>query len=182
MAWVVRRESGEGTFDEDTLPDPPQLIRSAVDGEGIARDAGERHGFTVGVLRGGWLYGPIPQTRMVVDLLRKRRLPVIGRGDFLVAPIHIDDLAAAFAVAAESDREGTWNVVDDEPLRFASLVRRIAELAGAPQPRTVPGWVARLLLGGPVYESMTTSMDTSNARIRAELGWAPAHPTLRQGL
>jgi nucleoside-diphosphate-sugar epimerase len=182
VAWVVRTGPGKPAYDEGTPPDPPELIRSAVDGEEIAREAGNRHGFTVGVVRDGFFYGPIGQTRAIIDLLRKRRMPVIGRGEFLVAPLHIEDAATAFAMAAEAGVDGTWNAVDDEPVPFRSFLSRLAGEVGAPEPRRIPPWIARLALGGPVFESMTTSMNTSNARIREELGWRPAYPTIREGM
>ncbi|HXE56362.1 MAG TPA: hypothetical protein VNK43_00025, partial [Gemmatimonadales bacterium] len=40
VAWVVKRPADGPPFDEDTPPDPPVLLRSAVDGERIAREAG----------------------------------------------------------------------------------------------------------------------------------------------
>lgn len=183
VAWVVRRAPGDPPFDETTPVDPPALLRSAVDGEAIARAAGARHGFSVGVLRGGAFYGAdTGASRGIAALLRRRQMPVIGRGDFLVAPIHVDDMASAFVAAAVSDREGTWHVVDDAPLPFASLLRAYADALGAPAPRAVPRWLARILLGPLVMESLTTSMHTSNARIRRELGWAPAIPSVAVGI
>lgn len=182
VAWVVRNPGRGRFYDESTSPDPPALVRSAVDAERIAREAGARHGFTVGVLRGGAFYGPDTASRMMAELLVRRRMPIIGAGDYLVAPIHADDMAHAFLSAANSDAAGTWNVIDDEPIPFAELLRALANAVGAPEPLRIPLWLARLMLGGHVVESLTTSMNTSNALIRRELGWAPSFPTYREGL
>jgi nucleoside-diphosphate-sugar epimerase len=38
------------------------------------------------------------------------------------------------------------------------------------------------VLGPFAYESLTTSMLTSNARIRRELGWAPEVASIRTGI
>ena len=50
IVWVIRPEAGE-SYDEATPPNPAAVTRSAVDGEEIALEAGERHGFTASVLR-----------------------------------------------------------------------------------------------------------------------------------
>jgi len=182
VAWVVKGDAGRGFFDESTSPDPPELLRSAVDGERIAVAEGRQHGFSVCVLREGAFYGPDTSMRDMARRLRARRLPVPGRGEHLVAPIHVDDMAAACVMAVEAEAEGTWNVVDDEPVPFADLLGELAARVGAPPPRHLPLWLARWLLGSHVLESLTTSMNTSNARIRRELGWAPSFPTCREGL
>lgn len=181
VAWVVRTAPGGPAYDEDTPPDPPELLRSAVDGERIARSAGAAHGFRVGVLRGGSFYGP-EASRSMAALVRERRMPVVGAGTQLVAPIHEADVARAFLVAAESDAEGTWHVVDDEPVPYATLLRHFASAMEAPEPRRIPRWLGRLVLGRHVLESLTTSMNTSNARARRELGWVPRFPTYRDGM
>jgi 2-alkyl-3-oxoalkanoate reductase len=183
VAWVVRAPDASGhPYDEDTPPSPPGLVRSAVEGEAIARDLGRARGLQVGVLRAGSFYGPDTGLRGMMEGLRKGRLPVPGRGVSLVAPIHADDAAEAFVKAAESSVEGTWHVVDDHPLPMADFLRYLAQVAGGPTPRHIPLPVARLLLGSHVVEALTTSMNTTNARARGELGWAPRYPTLQDGV
>lgn len=184
VAWVVKRGPDDPFYDEDTPPDPPRLLRSAVEGEEIAMEAGAHHGFEVAVLRGGSFYGPdTAHSRAIASLLRKRRMPILGDGSFRVAPIHVDDVARAFMLAARSPgAAGIWHVVDDVPVPFATLLRRFAALIGAPAPRRLPLWLARLALGRPAIESLTTSMNTTNAKLRRELGWAPRFPDHRSGL
>jgi 2-alkyl-3-oxoalkanoate reductase len=183
VAWVVRADAGGPWFDEETPVDPPALLGSAVEGERIAREEGGRRGLEVGVLRGGWFVAAdAAHTREMAAMLRAGRWPVLGRGDFRVAPVHADDAARGFALAAESAAVGTWNLVDDEPVASAVFAGHFAERLGARRPRSLPLWLVRLLLGGQVVEALTTSMNTSNARARAELGWAPRHPTYRESL
>ncbi|HEX2203631.1 MAG TPA: NAD-dependent epimerase/dehydratase family protein, partial [Longimicrobium sp.] len=184
VAWVVRTAPGGPFYDESTPPDPPAPLVSAIDGERIALEAGAKHGFEAAVLRGGMFYGAdTAHNRMMTELLLKRRLPILGRGDYLTAPIHADDVAGAFVLAAEAPRvTGTWHVVDDEPVTAAALFRRLAEAVGAPEPRRLPLWIAKLLLGRVVVEAMTVSMNTSNAKLRRELGWVPRYPTYREGI
>lgn len=183
VAWVVERAPGDPAFDESTPPSPPRLLASAVDGETIAREAGGRHGFDVVVLRNGVFYAPdAAHTLELAENLRAGRPVVIGPGTNRVAPIHADDAAGAFVLAVEADGDALWHVVDDEPVRSIDLQRHFAELLGARGPRRLPRWIARLAAGRDAVAAITTSMNTSNARIRAELGWAPRYSTYRQGL
>jgi len=182
VVWVVKSRGPGEPYDEDTPPNPPLLLRTAIEAEAIARDAGARHGFSVGILRGGCFYGPDTTSRAMAEMLLARRLPIIGTGENLVASIHPEDMAHAFALAAEAEVTGTWHVVDDQPLPLATVLRMLADAVGAPPPRSIPLWLARILAGKHVVESLTTPMNTTNARIRRELGWAPRYPTLREGL
>lgn len=182
VVWVVRTPGG-APFDESTPPDPSPVALSALDGERIAREAGALRGFSVGVLRCGAFYGAdTAHTRILADLLRRRRLPVVGRGDAILAPLHADDAASAFVAAAEGGISGTWHVVDDEPVPFRTFLHAFAELLGAPAPRRVPRWLAGILADSASVDAMSTSMNTSNARFRREFDWAPRFPSYREGL
>lgn len=181
VAWVVRSASPSAFYDEEVLPDPPALVRSAVEGEEIAREIGSRDGLSVGILRGGVFYGP-EATRSMMDLIQKGWMPIPGEGAALKAPIHVDDMAGAFLAAADAGIGGIWNVVDDEPVTLSRLLRHLAAVMGAPEPRRIPPWCARLLVGRDTFESLTTPMNTSNAKLRRELGWTPSFPTYREGI
>jgi nucleoside-diphosphate-sugar epimerase len=181
VAWVVKSSDGSRAYDENVTPEAPALVQSAVDGEHIAREIGDRRGLRVGVLRAGAFYGPAA-SRAMAAVIRKGWMPIPGNGDSLVAPIHEEDMVSAVVAAAEAGAAGIWHVVDDERVTLAGLLRHLARVLGAPQPPQIPTWRARLLLGGHVLESLTTSANTSNAKIRRELGWTPAFPTYRDGI
>ncbi len=182
VVWVARPADG-APFDEDSPARPDALLRSEVDGEEIAREAGAKHGFAVSVLRCGWFYGAdAAHTRFFADGLRKRRLPVIGTGEAVWACLHLDDAAGAFVAAAAAGRDGVWHVVDDHPARVVDFLGYFAERLGAPSPRRVPAWLARLAAGSYAVDFFTRSTRTSNARFRRDIGWAPRFPSYREGL
>lgn len=131
--------------------------------EATARESGPQHRFGVGILRFG-------------------RLPIVGRGDAIWSWIHADDAAAALVAVAEAAASGLWHVVDDEPVTAADYLRYFAGRLGAPEPRQVPVWLARLLAGTAAVEFMTSSTRTSNERFRKQFGWTPRFPTYREGL
>jgi hypothetical protein len=49
------------------------------------------------------------------------------------------------------------------------------------RPLRVPALAGRLAGGRAAVAVMTTQRGASNAKARRELGWAPAHPTWRDG-
>jgi hypothetical protein len=61
--------------------------------------------------------------------------------------VHVDDAAAATAIAVERGAPGVYNVVDDEPAALRDWLPVYAEAIGAPPPRRVPVWLARLIAG-----------------------------------
>jgi nucleoside-diphosphate-sugar epimerase len=182
ITWVARPPDGSA-FDEDSPPHPDAVTQSALDGERIAQEAGERTGLAAGVLRCGWFYGPnSPHMRMLADGLRRRRLPIIGDGQAIWSCLHTEDAAGAFVTAAEAGKGGLWHVVDDRPVTAKEFLTSFARRLGAPPPRRVPAWLARVVAGRRAVAFLTASTRTSNARIRRELGWRPRYPTFEEGL
>jgi nucleoside-diphosphate-sugar epimerase len=182
IVWVARPPD-ESPFDETSPAHPDPVAQSAFDAETIAREEGERYGFRTSVLRCGYFYGSgAAHTRMMGEEIAARRMPVIGPGDAVWANLHIDDAAAAFVTAAESPRAGLWHIVDDQPISVGEMLREWAAQLGAPKPRRVPVWLARWIVGALTVEFFTRSTRTSNARFRADFGWAPRFPSFRDGL
>lgn len=135
------------------------------------------------VLRYGLFYGlEAPSTVAMIEMIRKRQLPVI-RGDEGALPlIHVDDAVSATVHALELGRPGAaYDIVDDEAVSMTTIVRSIADYTGSRPPRSVPAWIPRLI--APYLARVTSvHMPLSNARAKAELHWQPAYPTLRDGL
>ena len=135
------------------------------------------------VLRYGIFYGSnTPSTVTMVDMVRKRRLPVV-RGDTGQLPlINIDDAVSATVRALDvAPAGGLYDIVDDRAVSLSELVEALAEFTGSARPFSVPAWLPRLV--APYMSRMASfQLPLSNARARTELGWRPAHATLRDGL
>jgi nucleoside-diphosphate-sugar epimerase len=132
-------------------------------------------------LRYGLFYGQDSFTRMIINLVRKRRLPVPSSGGGFAAFIYLEDAAAATVAALENGRAGqAYNIVDDEPVRWAHYLDALAAQLGVRRPWRVPTWVLRAI--PYLHTIMTTSMRVSNAKAKRDLGWAPAVSTYREGI
>jgi nucleoside-diphosphate-sugar epimerase len=137
-------------------------------------------------LRYGGFYGPGTGISLAPDAVmagpvRKRRFPIVGDGGGVWSLIHIDDAAAATAIAVERGRPGIYNVVDDEPAPVREWLPVLASALGAKPPRRVPRWLGRLLAGEMATLMMTEARGASNAKAKLELGWKPRFASWRQG-
>jgi nucleoside-diphosphate-sugar epimerase len=132
------------------------------------------------VLRYGALYGP-GASDFLLEMLRKRQLPVIGGGTGVWSFIEITDAAAATIAAVGHGAPGVYNVVDDDPAPVAEWLPYLATAAGAKPPLRIPAWLGRMLAGEFVVAQMTTSRGSSNEKARKELGWVPQYASWREG-
>jgi len=135
------------------------------------------------VLRYGLFYGlETPSTVTMIQMVRRRRLPVV-RGDAGQLPlIHVLDAVSATLLALDrAPAGGVYDIVDDRAVSMTEIVETIAAYTGSPAPLRVPGWLPRLI--APYMARMTSiRMPLSNAAAKSALGWRPKYPTMREGL
>jgi nucleoside-diphosphate-sugar epimerase len=115
------------------------------------------------------------------ELIRKRKLPIVGDGGGIWSFIHIDDAASAAVAALERGAPGIYNIVDDEPAAVGEWLPYLAECLGARSPRRVPVWLARLLVGDVGVSMMTQIRGCSNTKAKRELDWRPRYVSWRKG-
>jgi nucleoside-diphosphate-sugar epimerase len=185
-AWPYARIGGPVKSEDDPLdPTPPKEMRESLAAIRHLEEAVVGADWTDGiVLRYGAFYGP--GTSMFpggesFEIVRKRKFPVVGDGQGIWSFVHIADAAEATAAAVEHGEPGIYNVVDDEPAPVAEWLPVLAEKLGAPKPWRVPKLVGRVMAGEAGAAMMTEIRGASNAKAKRELGWAPGHPSWREG-
>jgi 2-alkyl-3-oxoalkanoate reductase len=159
---------------DQSLPDAVQetveaikyLETAVLDAGGIALRYGSFYGAAIDPMR---------------DAVRGRKVPIVGDGDGVWSFIHVADAAAATVRALERGESGVYNVADDEPARAREVIPAMAEALGAPPPRKVPAWLAKLFAGELGVIMMTQIRGASNAKAKRELGWTLRYPSWRQG-
>jgi nucleoside-diphosphate-sugar epimerase len=184
--WPFAREGGPVKSEEDALdPNPPANFRNTLT---AIRYLEERVRRTEGVealaLRYGFFYGPgtsIAKGGAVVELVRKRRLPIVGDGAGIWSFIHIRDVAQATAAAVSRGAPGIYNIVDDEPAPVSTWLPALAQAVGAKPPYRVPGWLGKLVIGTGGLFMMTEIRGCSNAKAKRELEWQLLYPSWRRG-
>jgi nucleoside-diphosphate-sugar epimerase len=150
----------------------------------MERQVLEADGLDGVVLRYGFLYGPgtyYDKDGSTTADVRRRRMPVVGKGSGVFSFVHVDDAADATVIAVERGAPGVYNVVDDEPAPMREWLPAFAEAAGAKRPLRFPAWLAKLVAGPVVAAYALNLRGASNTKAKSELGWLPAHPSWRQG-
>jgi nucleoside-diphosphate-sugar epimerase len=183
--WYAQMGGAVKTEEAPLYLDAPAPIGPAVKTIKEVEDAVlSSEGLEGVVLRYGFFYGPGTWHAKDGDVgrqVRKRRYPMIGRGEGTYSFIHVDDAASATVAALERARPGVYNVVDDEPATAAEWMPLYAEALGAKRPPRVPAFVARLIAGDALVTWMLGLRGASNEKIKEELGWSPRYASWRQG-
>jgi 2-alkyl-3-oxoalkanoate reductase len=176
--WPYARNGGPVKTEQDPLDPTPvptmretlaairHLEQAVVDAGGVA-------------LRYGGFYGSPEDAQL--ELVRKRRFPIVGDGGGVWSFVHLGDAAAATVLALEDGAAGIYNIVDDEPAAVREWLPALAAAIGAKPPRRIPRWLARLVAGEAGIALMIEARGASNAKAKSELGWALGYPSWRQG-
>jgi 2-alkyl-3-oxoalkanoate reductase len=177
-SWPYAREGGPVKTEEDPLdPKPVSTMRETLDAIRHVEQAVVGAGGIA--LRYGGFYGSPDDAQL--ELVRKRRFPIVGDGGGIWSFIHLDDAATATALALEAGAPGIYNVVDDEPAPVSEWLPVLADVIHAKPPRHVPRWLARILAGEAGVALMTEIRGASNEKAKRELGWTLRYPSWRQG-
>jgi nucleoside-diphosphate-sugar epimerase len=173
--WIKRE-------DDPLMRQSPGGVTDAI--RELERAVTKAEGLEGIVLRYGFFYGPgtfFASGGAVADQVRKRRYPLVGKGQGMTSFIHVDDAAGATLTAIERGGAGIYNVTDDEPAPARVWLPVYADAIGARKPIRAPRWLARLMAGKEIVEFATTSRGASNEKAKRELGWHPTYPSWRQG-
>lgn len=170
----------ETAADARDAPEPfGPVVRATLQMESAVTGAADLQGL---VLRYGWFWGPgtsIGRGGQQLEDVRRRRLPVIGTGEGRFSLIHVEDAARATVLALDHGAPGVYNVVDDDPAPQREWVPALAAAIGAPAPRRVPAWLARIVAGPFFPAAAQEQRGSSNTKARRELGWEPRYASWR---
>jgi nucleoside-diphosphate-sugar epimerase len=179
--WTNIREGGRIKSEDDPLdPTPAKAQTESMAAINILEQAVVTAPLEGTVLRYGNFYGP-GASEALVELVRKRQMPIIGEGGGVWSWIHLDDAASATVSAVERGTRGVYNIVDDEPAEVAAWLPYLADAVGAKRPIRVPSWLGRLAAGEVTVQWMTEGRGSSNDKAGRTLDWRPAWTTWRDG-
>ncbi len=186
IARYARTGDALKTEDDPADPDPARQVRGNLAAIRHLEEAVLGARWTEGiVLRYGHFYGPgtsMAPGEQMPEMVRRRRVPVVGDGGGVWSFVHVADAAEATLAAVQHGRRGAYNVVDDDPARVADWLPALARELGAKPPMRVPRIIGRIAAGEAGTVMMTELRGASNAKAKRELGWRPGHPSWRGGL
>jgi nucleoside-diphosphate-sugar epimerase len=187
-AFRWARTGGPVLSEADPIdPNPPGAMRPALVGIlHVERTVPAIEWGEGVVLRYGGFYGPGTAISLAPDApmaapIRKRLFPIIGDGGGVWSHLHIDDAAAATAIAVERGDPGIYNIADDEPAPVREWLPVLASALHAKPPRRIPRWLGRLAAGEMATLMMTEARGASNEKAKRELGWQLQYPSWRRG-
>lgn len=184
--WPYARTGAWVKNEEDTLlssPDPAvrETFRAILHEESAVLGESAIEGF---VLRYGSFYGPgtsLGQGGSILNDIRQRRVPIVGKGTGYWSFLHIDDAASATFAAIEATSPGLYNICDDEPAPVSEWLPFLASVIGAEKPRRIPSWLARIAIGSHGVAMMTEIRGASNRKAKSQMDWKLKWPTWRKG-
>jgi nucleoside-diphosphate-sugar epimerase len=179
---VVTGEARGALLSEDKpLPVSTPYGRSKQEGERLVLESG----LEAVVIRPSHVYGPGGwyAQELLARLRQPGRFAVIGRGENLWDVVHVDDVVSALVLGIETAPAGsTYHVADDQPISFYDFMALSAEELGVGPPRRIPAFLARAIAGANAVDAVIRSARSSNAKIKADLGWQPRFASAREGV
>jgi nucleoside-diphosphate-sugar epimerase len=152
--------------------------RARLEDEARWTAAARARGAEADVLRLAGIYGP--GRNALVNVRRGEARRIIKPGQ-VFNRAHVDDIAEISRLVLTRGLNGqVWNVADDEPAPPQDVVAHAAALLGLEPPPEEPFEQARL--SPMAREFYADNKRASIAKAKAELGFAPAYPTYREGL
>jgi nucleoside-diphosphate-sugar epimerase len=169
-----------GAWVDETSATRTRTARGAARIEDEARwvAAALSRGAEADMLRLAGIYGP--GRNALVNLAHGEARRIIKSGQ-VFNRAHVDDIAEISRLALTRNLKGQiWNVADEEPAPPQDVIAYAAVLLGLEPPPEEP--FERATLSPMAREFYADNKRVSIAKAKAELGFAPAYPTYREGL
>lgn len=181
IAFLYGNRNGETVTADMRIADKqPGMLNSAKTMEEIIQKSGVHYA----IVRFGSFYSAdSAQTKGQVEAVKKRKLPIIGKGDFYWNVIHVDDAASAILhilLNKERCQNKIINVSDFNPILFSDWVKAIASATGSKPPASIPKWIGRLVLGKDMFGVLTSSYKLVKEDVMKD--WQPVYPDFREGI
>jgi nucleoside-diphosphate-sugar epimerase len=168
----------EGEWIEETALTEPLSARNRyrLDAEAGWQALAEEKAIPLAILRLAGIYGP---SRSPFEKLKSGTARRIVKPGQVFNRIHVEDIGAITALAAQSRLHGIFNICDDEPAPPQDVIAHAAQLLGMTPPPEIAFKDADL---SPMARTFYAgNRRVSNAKIKAVLGYGLKYPTYREG-
>jgi nucleoside-diphosphate-sugar epimerase len=172
----VLADGRDGPLSEDDVPSADAPLAWRYELERFVTHAGGR------VVRPALVYGR-GGNRILTDLIAqsaaRRAAGYVGDGDGLLPTVHVDDLVDAYARVVSDGRDGGVYTALGDTTTTRAIADAIGDLLAVPvRPLTEATMRTEL----PALEWITGDLRVDAPRLRDELGWRPAGPSLTDDL
>lgn len=179
----VYGDRGGDWVDELSPPRPSQpRSRRRREAERAWEGAAAAAGAALDLIRLGGIYGP---GRSPLDELRAGTARRVIKPGQVFSRIHVDDIASLVLAAIARPPATAVRVlhgVDNAPAAPEEVVAEAARLLGLPPPPAIAFEAAKATMSPMALSFWSENRRVANTLTRAATGWAPRHPTFREGL
>lgn len=170
--WVIG-DTGNTAIDETTPLKPIQAVAWRPAHEQMILGAGHVRGL---VLRPGCVYGERGGlTAAWFQGAEDGNLEIIGNGTNYWTMVHVEDLASAYVLAAESSYDGVFNISDRSRWTVGEMVSAVAAVTEFEREiRQIPVDEAAKDMG-PVAEALALNQLVDAGKAERLLNWHPRH-------
>jgi len=132
----------------------------------------------------GEIYGAGGLFKNVIYRMMKRSwYRVMGDGKNYIPRIHVEDCAEAYIQAIDKLPLGErFIIADDGPCTQREFSDFMADCMNIPRPKSIPGFIVRIIIGKLIYETITMNCRVDNTKAKECLNWKLKYPTYREGL
>ena len=171
-----------GVWVTETRPARPRNARAKrrASAERQLRAWGAAVGARVSMLRAPGIYAA---KRLPEERVRKALPALLQSEDIYTNHIHAEDLARLCVTALFRGRPNrTYNAVDDSDHKMGDWFDRVADHLGLPRPPRLPRAEVEAAVTPAMRSFLAESRRLSNRRIKRELAFRLAYPTVTEGL
>ena len=170
---VYAQDKGEWVDEESPAEPTSESGKACLDAERTLAEIRSESGIEYAVIRYSGLYGP---GRIIRRSDLERGAPIAGDPLKFLNLVHIQDAAMAAIAVLDSGTSGRiYLASDDRPVPRQSYYRLAASLLQAPPPNFMAPQPGHAIREEP-------NKRISNRRIKEELGFQPAYPSIVEGL
>ena len=164
----VYGEAGETVIDESQNYNPnTNFVKIRLDAEKYLKDNSVEHKIDFAVVHFGDVYGPDGWFyEMLVKRLKKNTFRMPKGGNYYKGFVHVEDAVGSIIAILEKQAFGeSFIIADSMPVSFKEFSNFTADQINAKHPGSVPGFLAKAVLGSDLIKLLTTSMKVSNKKI-----------------
>lgn len=132
----------------------------------------------------GEIYGPGGLFKnLMYEWMKKGKYRVIGSGKNYLPRIYVEDCAEAYIqVLGKMPLGERFIIADDGSCTQREFSDFMADCMNVPRPKSVPGFIIRIVMGKLIYETVTMNCRVNNAKAKRYLDWKLKYSTYREGL
>ncbi len=172
---LVYGSNGRDKTDENAPPAPISFQKEYFEAEKPILQALKDSSLPITIVRPSWVYGLESwfQAFYLNYMKKKQKVPVYGRGNNLMAFIHVRDAAAMMIYAAKySEKNTVYNLFTTPAISQKKFTQILAKHSGLPV-KKIPNWWIKLRFDKAVSEAFSFSLNLRTKHMSLWEGYNP---------